>query len=103
MLDELDVDARAQQVVTDDRVARTAVGETSGARLRKSSIVDESRPRKRCERFDPHVLGDASCRELIVYLRGAAITMAQRPKRRLDGLARPATARRRLSSRRGPP
>lgn len=66
MLDELAVDARAHQVVTDERVARAAVGETFGARLRKSAIVDESRARKRCERFDPLVLGDASRRKLVV-------------------------------------
>ena len=101
VLDELGVDTRAQQVVTDERVARPAIGEPFGARLREAAIVDEPCPRKRRERFDSFVLGDASRRELIVDLCGAAIAMAQGAKRRLDGVARP--ARRRFSSRRGPP
>ena len=76
MLDELAVDACAQQVVTDERVARPAVGEAFGTRLRVSAIVDESRPRQCGKRFDPLVLGHASRRKLIVDLRGAAISMA---------------------------
>ena len=98
MLDELGVDTRAQQVVTDERVARPAIGEPFGARLRKSAIVDESCPHERRERFDSLVLGDASRRELIVDLRGAAIAMAQGTQRRLDGVARPARASAQLST-----
>ena len=101
ILDELGGDTRAQQVVTDERVARATIGEPFRARLREAAIVDESCPRERRERFDSFVLGDASRRELVVDLRGAAIAMAQGPQRRLDGVARP--ARRRFSSRRGPP
>ncbi len=101
VLDELTVDTRAQEVVTDERVARSAIGEPFGTRLRESAIVDEPCPRKRRERFDSFVLGDASRGELIVDLRGAAIAMAQGTERRLDGVAGP--ARRRFSSRRGPP
>lgn len=101
VLDELGVDARAQQVVADERVAGSAISEPFGARLRKSAIVDEPCPRKCRERFDSFVLGDASRRKLIVDLRSAAIAMAQRTERRLDGVVGP--ARRRLSSRRGPP
>ena len=100
MLDKLGVDTRAQQVVTDERVARPTIREPLGPRLRESAIVDETGPGERRERFDSLVLGDALRREPIVDLRGAAIAMTQRPKRRLDGVAGP--ARRRFSSRRGP-
>lgn len=100
-LDERGVDTRAQQIVTNERVARPAIGEPLGTRLRKSAIVDESCPHKRCERFDSLVRGDASRRELIIDLGGAVIAMAQGTERRLDGVARP--ARRRFSSRREPP
>ena len=99
--DELGVDTRAQQVVTDERVACPAIGEPFGASLRKSAIVDESRPRKRRERLTSLALRDASRRELFVDLCGATIAMAQGTQRRLDGVAGP--ARRGFSSRREPP
>ena len=88
MLDELGVDTRPQQVVTDERVARPTIGEPLGARLGEAAIVEQSCPRERRDGFDPLVLGDAPGRELIVDLRCAAIAMAQSPKRRLDGVAR---------------
>ena len=101
MLDELRVDTRARQVVSDERVARPAIGEPLGARLRKAAIVDESCPGKRRERFDSFVLGDAPRGELVVDLCRSVVATAQGPERRLDGVAAP--ARRRLSSRREPP
>ena len=94
VLDELVVDTGEHQVVTDERVARPAIGEALGARLREAAVVDEPGARERRERFDAIVLGDAARLELVVDLRGAAIAMAQRTQRRLDGVApsRPTSA-----------
>jgi hypothetical protein len=77
MLDELAIDSRAHQVVTDERVSRPAIREPFGARLREAAIIDESCPRKCRERLDSILRGDTTRGQLIVDLRGTAITMTQ--------------------------
>jgi len=101
VLDEIGVDTRAHQVVTDQGIACASIGEPFGARLREAAIIDEASAHERREGFDSLVLGYAPRRELIVDLRSAAIALAQGAKRRLDGVAGP--ARRPFSSRREPP
>ena len=76
VLDELAGDPRAHQVMTDERVPSPAIGQPFGARLREAAIVDEPCPGKRRERLDSILRGDTSRGEVIVDLRGAAITMA---------------------------
>ncbi len=101
VLDDVALDAGSGELVTHESVTGATVGERRRARSGEASIVREAGANEGRERIGTLVLREASLHEVAVELCEAAIAMAQRTERRLDGLR--LRAGRGLSSRREPP